>query len=351
MISSDQVWLAGVPMDISTPLDVGQSWEWRGQAICVDGPASLLRLDASLDKREIRRRIEDVSRRRARRGDVDPLLAPYVEKTGPVMPMARDAAIVLSDGISRFRLVPVDLHGSAKRVFWCLDRVPDPDRSYVVVSVPSAPAPERARPFATGVAVNSLIRTLGGDVPADRLRPGAWIETQDHGPQRLLWRGVTVYGATGAGIEASEWPVQVSPTGMAHLDVVAEEEESTLRMAPGQRVALRGRAARDLLNVDEAVVQGHDLLRLGFARPCQGFSAASYVMLMFEHHEMIWADGVLVESFFPGEGALRGLDPFHRAEIQSLRPELRRNPEVYGARSRRAVSPFEALLLSHHVGH
>ena len=47
-----------------------------------------------------------------------------------------------------------------------------------------------------------------------------------------------------------------------------------------------------------------------------------YFHLLFDHHEIIWANGALTESLFTGPQALKSLSPEARAEIETLFPEI-----------------------------
>ena len=70
----------------------------------------------------------------------------------------------------------------------------------------------------------------------------------------------------------------------------------------------------------------------------------AYVHLMFERHQVIFADGLASESFFPGEQAL-GVEAAQRAEILAIFPELARTQQARGPMARPAIRAFEAAHL------
>ena len=75
-------------------------------------------------------------------------------------------------------------------------------------------------------------------------------------------------------------------------------------------------------------------------------SSATYVHMMFDHHEVILSDGAWTESFQPGDQAMAGVTQEQRDEITELFPELAdiRGREAYGA-ARLTLKKHEARML------
>lgn len=72
-----------------------------------------------------------------------------------------------------------------------------------------------------------------------------------------------------------------------------------------------------------------------------------YIHLMLECYEVIWANGLEVETFHPGFMGLDHLNGAQRDLLFDLRPELSGNPDLYGPPARRMVSRAEAAILLH----
>jgi hypothetical protein len=71
-----------------------------------------------------------------------------------------------------------------------------------------------------------------------------------------------------------------------------------------------------------------------------------YFHILFDAHQIIFAEGAPTESFFPGGTALGSLEEETRAEIIELFPELA-DPAHCGETSRRTLNRAEAEVLVH----
>ncbi|MEL6601497.1 MAG: Hint domain-containing protein, partial [Pseudomonadota bacterium] len=71
-----------------------------------------------------------------------------------------------------------------------------------------------------------------------------------------------------------------------------------------------------------------------------------YIHLLFDRHQIIYADGLATESLHPGRVALEGFDAPARAEVLTLFPELRVTCNGYGKTARYALTTREARALS-----
>ncbi len=72
-----------------------------------------------------------------------------------------------------------------------------------------------------------------------------------------------------------------------------------------------------------------------------------YIHILFDKHELVFANGSLSESFYPGISALNALDKPVQNEVFEIFPELTNFPNTYGTLVRpNAIQP-EAALLSH----
>ncbi len=71
----------------------------------------------------------------------------------------------------------------------------------------------------------------------------------------------------------------------------------------------------------------------------------TYVHILFDMHEIIFAEGAASESFHPGEVGLCAVHGAAREELFALFPDLRGMPSTYGGTARRCLKKHEALLL------
>lgn len=125
------------------------------------------------------------------------------------------------------------------------------------------------------------IRTLGGDVPVEALRIGERLPTLDSGPQAIRWIGRRRHDPAEVGHNPAVLPILVRRDAIA-----AGLPARHLLVSPRHSLCLDGWLvpAECLLN-DSTVVQ---------VRPKGCFE---YLHIEFDRHEVIWAAGVLAESF------------------------------------------------------
>jgi len=71
----------------------------------------------------------------------------------------------------------------------------------------------------------------------------------------------------------------------------------------------------------------------------------TYVHMMFDEHEIVFAEGAATESFHPGSVAMDTITDAARDELFSIFPELRVMPETYGGTARRCLRRHEVQLL------
>lgn len=150
---------------------------------------------------------------------------------------------------------------------------------------PSNPAVDHATPpcFARG----TLIRTPEGDRPIETLKTGDLVCTHDNGDQPIQWIGRSTYPARGdfapmefaAGVIGNDRPLTVSP-------------QHRIWQGGWKPGYLFG---QDAVLVPACAFEGQE----GVRRLEHGF--VTYFHLMFDTHQLIWSEGVLTESFFPGD--------------------------------------------------
>ena len=70
-----------------------------------------------------------------------------------------------------------------------------------------------------------------------------------------------------------------------------------------------------------------------------------YYHMLFERHEIVFANGMASESFFPGPSAMSSLEEHAQTELLELFPELRRGHTTYGQPARPVLKRLEAEVL------
>ncbi|MBI1220905.1 MAG: type I secretion protein [Rhodobacteraceae bacterium] len=159
----------------------------------------------------------------------------------------------------------------------------------------------------------TLIATPQGDRAVETLQPGDLVLTQDHGPQMLRWIGQRQ--VIGRGDFA---PVRIAAGALGN--------RRDLLVSPQHRMLVGGWRAQLFFGADEVLVAARHLVNDTTIR-VQPRPQVTYIHLLFDRHEVIFAEGAATESFYPGETILAG-DAALRSEIVSLFPEL--DPETEG---------------------
>lgn len=164
----------------------------------------------------------------------------------------------------------------------------------------------------TGVicfASGTRILTPAGERPVETLRPGDVVTTLDNGPQRLIWTGFRQLDRDNLARGPTQVPVVLAPslTG-GDAPLVVSPQHGVLLRHDGQEVLIRA--------VHLARMRG------GMARRAQGCRHIRYHHLMFERHQIVFANGAPAESFYPGKEAVAALDQLSRARLALALPDL-----------------------------
>ncbi len=181
-------------------------------------------------------------------------------------------------------------------------------------------------------AAGTLIRTAHGDRRVEDLAPGDLVETLDHGPQPIRWIGRT--SVSGRGEHA---PVLFRAGAIGNLN--------DLRVSPQHRILIRGWQTELYYGRSEVLVPAKHLINGDTIRR-EPVAEVEYYHLMFERHEVIWSEGALSESFYPGDQILLK-DRSVMAELLTLFPELAdRNAAPCRQTARLTLKRREAMLLN-----
>ena len=176
------------------------------------------------------------------------------------------------------------------------------------------------------------ILTPRGERPVESLRKGDLVITRDHGPQPIRWIG----RRTVPGIDRFA-PVRVA----AH---VLDGARAPLLVSPQHRFLFTGYKAELLFGCDEVLVAARHLVD-GRAVTQEEQAAVTYIHVMFDQHEVIYAEGAATESFHAGDIGISAISDQSREEMFSVFPELRSNPNAYGDTARPCLKRHEARLL------
>lgn len=339
VLSWAQTEVDGIVAATPRMLAVGALWRWNGRAVRVDGAPDILLLDGALGQTDLRRRAARAVRRLVSAALSVPLVPVSDE------PILTDQSFVVTDGRCSHVLTVIEVPGQATPLLMAVGALPPVDTDLWVVRsdvvLPLVPASDSAAGMIC-FAAGTRIATPRGPCPVEALRPGDRVLTADDGPQPVLWAGGR--RVTGARLHVTPGLRPVRLRGSA-LGVGGPSRD--LVVSPGHRMLVRGPAARALFSVPEVLVAAGDLADGVTAVADRSLREVTYVHLLFDRHQILFAEGAATESFRPGPGALEMLMPDDRARLLADCPSLAAGAEAYGPPARRLLTSSETAILRH----
>ncbi|MEL6582519.1 MAG: Hint domain-containing protein [Pseudomonadota bacterium] len=186
----------------------------------------------------------------------------------------------------------------------------------------------------------TMILTPQGARPVESLKIGDLVVTRDEGLQPIRWVGRKKI--TGARLVAFE---DMRPIRLPANLLAPGWPDRDTAVSPLHRVLVRDSACRLWLNQEEVLVPAKMLVGYNGVEVERDLTAFDYIHILFDHHQVIYANGLPTESFHPGHIGLSGFEDEAREELLRLFPSLRAAPEVYGRAARYSLRQFEAQLL------
>jgi Hint domain-containing protein len=187
----------------------------------------------------------------------------------------------------------------------------------------------------------TLISTpLGGRLIED-LKVGDLVLTADNGLQAIRWIGSM--RISGARLYASPEirPVCIRKHAFGH-----NLPERDTWVSPQHRMLVGSKETVLNYNEPEVFVPAKGLVNGGSVIVDQAVTQTTYIHMLFDQHEVVFANGIPSESFHPGIVGFDALDQASRREIYEIFPELRYTPTLYGPSARVSLGVKEVSGLS-----
>jgi hypothetical protein len=177
----------------------------------------------------------------------------------------------------------------------------------------------------------TLIETSAGPRRVETLHVGERVLTQDNGLQPIRWIGRRTVIAQG-----DLAPIRIAAGALGNLN--------DMLVSPQHRMLVSGWQAELVFGEDEVLIAAKHLVD-GHSIHVHPRRTVDYIHLMFDRHEIIFAEGIATESFHPGEYML-GQNDALRAEILAIFPEFREAAAPAWPTARKVAKPFEARLIA-----
>lgn len=335
--------VAGAALDALT---VGVAWRWSGEAVRVDRPQHALLLESPEGKADMQKRAARMVRRLVGAAlDRDQVASTVTAEDDDDRP---DQCFIVTDGHQSFSISVIEVPDTGARLLMFFCDVPPPDRDLWVVRTQIDRTHTAAGNAEAGGVIcftpETLIATPAGPRLIRSLRAGDRVLTKDNGPQEILWTGSR--RMTGARLYAMP---HLRPVRFRSGAFGVGRPEPDLLVSPQHRMLLRGPAAQDLFNTPEVLVRAQDLLNDLTVTVDYALREVTYVHILLERHNVVFANGLETESFHPSNTALDTIDPDQREGLLEMMPQIAVNPQVYGDYARRNLSASEATILRHSI--
>lgn len=183
-----------------------------------------------------------------------------------------------------------------------------PRGEYTLIAAGPPPARVRlADALCVAFAAGTLIaRPDAAPIPIDRLQPGDAVLTRDHGAQAVRWIGKASFRAQGGFA-----PVVIAAGTMGNL--------GDLVVSPHHRLFLY--KPRGASGAAEILVQAKHLVNGTVITRREG-GIVDYYSLVFDRHEIIYAEGVAAESLMVNDMTLGLLPPELSEDLRKRLPDL-----------------------------
>ncbi|WP_298257052.1 Hint domain-containing protein [uncultured Litoreibacter sp.] len=182
-------------------------------------------------------------------------------------------------------------------------------------------------------AAGTRIETENGLVEVQYLQPGDRIMTRDAGLQELTWTGARRVDAIG-----SLAPIVISKGALGN--------SRDLIVSPQHRMLIEGWQAELWFGESEVFVKAKDLVNGDTIYSREG-GKVNYHHILFDQHQVVFAEGAASESFHPGPQALSALDEGPRDELLTLFPDLEHVTAPLMPSAHMSLKGYEATCLLH----
>lgn len=155
------------------------------------------------------------------------------------------------------------------------------------------------------------ISTEQGEKPVELIQVGDLVQTVDHGLQPVRWVGHRVVSREEMKNNPKLRPIIIRKGRFGNTRKLSlSPQHGIVVNSDGNQVLIRAKHAAEKFGGKYARVD----------RWCR---EVTYIHIMFDQHELIYADGAISEAFYPGPNALRGLTRRTYEELVTMFPKLR----------------------------
>ena len=164
---------------------------------------------------------------------------------------------------------------------------------------------------------SAMIKTDKGLVRADSIEEGDNVWTRDGGYQKVRWVNSSIVSK-----ERQLDDEKLRPVVFKKDSVRKGLPTQDLKVSPNHRMLLEGWSLELATGHDHALAPAKHLVN-GETVVVGEAEDIEYVHFIFDQHEIVEANGVLSESFYPGKMALNAVEKESKEELLKIFPELK----------------------------
>ncbi|MEM6889816.1 MAG: Hint domain-containing protein [Pseudomonadota bacterium] len=191
-------------------------------------------------------------------------------------------------------------------------------------------------------AAGTHIRCEAGDQRVETLRVGDLVFTEDSNLQPIRWIESNHLALATVLADPSLWPVRIRRgalgPGCPKRDLFVSQQH---------RMMLRSAKAELMFGAHEVLVGAKALCHLPGIDICMPTADVEYVHLLFDHHEIVDAEGAPAESLFLGEETLCAMTSDGLQELAAIFPQTDfADGFCFGTAARKIIKHREARALA-----
>ncbi|MEJ8560752.1 Hint domain-containing protein [Yoonia sp. GPGPB17] len=223
-------------------------------------------------------------------------------------------------GQTTIMLFQIEIEGQLVGFLPTTPLVPGVVYSYVASNTVPGPGNETLYDDIVGAVCftqGTLIETPEGQKPIEVLCEGDAVKTQD-GIARIRWIGSRKYGAVALSENPKLLPIRICAGALGHGLPLRD-----LWVSRQHWMLVSSKIVERVCGTTEALIAAIKLTKVRGILVDENAQEVEYYHMLFDRHEIVFAEGAPSESLFTGPEAMKSLSSQARNEILTIFPELR----------------------------
>jgi len=317
VISWSQTEVDGISEAPWSALRIGSRWSWVGEALSLNGLCEFRSLESTNRHSDPRKRAAYAVHKLASAAmeGADSLGSYEVEDA------LLNMGFEVTDGYESY-IVSLIISSYGRPLLAFNELAPPPNTDLWVARAVKVPSQiDHLQKHPTGVLCfvpGTQVRVPGGETSIQSLKEGDMVLTRDNGVERVLWIGERKL----SGMELFSSP-GLRPIRIRASTIRSGQPSDDLVLRPRQQVLISGARAQEFNTEELALVSVCDLL--DERRTVVDYSSrdVTYIHILLEDHQILWANGVPVESCHPANSEIGQVNTADFERLLSLYPEMR----------------------------